>query len=114
MDPVGMQSLLARLNAAREALSQGAASASASVAPRAQAASKPVDFGALLKQSVDGVDGAQKQATALTERFQLGDPKVSLEETMVAVQKASLSFQQLVQIRNRVIAAYHDVMNMQV
>ncbi|HSV16883.1 MAG TPA: flagellar hook-basal body complex protein FliE, partial [Casimicrobiaceae bacterium] len=71
-------------------------------------------FGALLKASVDGVDHAQTQATTLANRFQLGDPKVSLEETMVAVQKASQSFQQLVQIRNRVIAAYHDVMNMQV
>jgi flagellar hook-basal body complex protein FliE len=77
-------------------------------------AAKGVDFGALLKRSLDGVDNAQAQATTLAEKFQLGDPKVSLEETMVSVQKASLSFQQLVQIRNRVIAAYHDVMNMQV
>jgi flagellar hook-basal body complex protein FliE len=114
MDPVGMQSLLAKLNAAREALGSGVGPASASLAPSVQPAAKPVDFGALLKQSLDGVDGAQQRATALTEKFQLGDPKVSLEETMVAVQKASLSFQQLVQIRNRVIAAYHDVMNMQV
>jgi flagellar hook-basal body complex protein FliE len=113
MDPVGMETLLAKLNAAREAVSQGIGPAHASVATRT-AAPKGVDFGAMLKQSLDGVDGAQAQATTLAERFQLGDPKVSLEETMVAVQKASLSFQQLVQIRNRVVAAYHDVMNMQV
>jgi flagellar hook-basal body complex protein FliE len=115
MDPVGMQSLLSKLNAAREAMSQGIGPAPGAGPAAARAgAPKSVDFGALLKRSVDGVDGAQAQATKLTERFQLGDPKVSLEETMVAVQKASLSFQQLVQIRNRVIAAYHDVMNMQV
>jgi flagellar hook-basal body complex protein FliE len=77
-------------------------------------AAKGVDFGTLLKQSIDGVDDAQVQAGRLAEQFQLGNPKVTLEETMVAVQKASLSFQQAVQIRNRVIAAYHDVMNMQV
>jgi flagellar hook-basal body complex protein FliE len=123
MDPVGMESLLARLNAAREALGQGGAAVqragarldalgagSAAAAP----AGKTVDFGALLKQSLDGVDNAQVQAGSLAEQFQLGSPKVTLEETMVAVQKASLSFQQAVQIRNRVIAAYHDVMNMQV
>jgi flagellar hook-basal body complex protein FliE len=123
MDPVGMETLLARLNAAREALGQGGAAVQrtgarlealgaggASAAP----ASKAVDFGSLLKQSLDGVDNAQVQAGSLAEQFQLGNPKVTLEETMVAVQKASLSFQQAVQIRNRVIAAYHDVMNMQV
>jgi flagellar hook-basal body complex protein FliE len=121
MDPIGMETLLAKLNAAREAMSHGVSSARAS-GPTLEPgrglepgrAPKGVDFGALLKQSLDGVDHAQAQATTLAEKFQLGDPKVSLEETMVAVQKASLSFQQLVQIRNRVIAAYHDVMNMQV
>jgi flagellar hook-basal body complex protein FliE len=113
MDPIGMESLLAKLNAAREAVSQGIGPAPGAAAARAQAP-KGVDFGALLKQSLDGVDGAQAQAATLAQKFQLGDPKVSLEDTMVAVQKASLSFQQLVQIRNRVIAAYHDVMNMQV
>ena len=117
MDPVGMESLLAKLNAAREALSQGVgptAGAGALRGAQGAAGAKPVDFGALLKTSLDGVDRAQSQAASLADRFQLGDPKVSLEETMVAVQKASLSFQQLVQIRNRVVAAYHDVMNMQV
>ena len=112
MDPVGMESLLAKLNAAREALGGSAASAPAAAA-RLHGAPK-VDFGALLKDSLDGVDRSQVQATRMSEQFQLGNPKVTLEETMVAVQKASLSFQQLVQIRNRVVAAYHDVMNMQV
>ena len=68
----------------------------------------------MLKRTLDGVDAAQSQSTTMAAKFQLGDPSVTLEETMVAVQKASLSFQQLVQIRNRVVAAYHDVMNMQV
>jgi len=115
MDPVGMESLLARLNAAREALSQGVEAAAGGIArPGVPKAAQGVDFGSLLKASVDGVDRVQTQASTLANQFQLGDPKVSLEETMVAVQKASLSFQQLVQIRNRVVAAYHDVMNMQV
>ena len=113
MDPVGMDALLAKLNTAREALSHGIGPAPGLPAAGA-GAPKAVDFGAVLKRSLDHVDGAQAKAASLAERFQLGDPKVSLEETMVSVQKASLSFQQLVQIRSRVIAAYHEVMNMQV
>jgi flagellar hook-basal body complex protein FliE len=115
MDPVGMETLLAKLSAAREALSQGVSSgARLGPALEPDARRKGVDFGALLKRKPRRRRHAQAQATTLAEKFQLGDPKVSLEETMVSVQKASLSFQQLVQIRNRVIAAYHDVMNMQV
>ena len=116
MDPVGMESLLSKLNAAREALSHGIG-ASASLGNNKKTTTtntKNKKNNALLKASVDGVDRAQTQATTLADRFQLGDPKVSLEETMVAVQKASLSFLLLVQIRNRVIAAYHVVMIMQV
>ena len=122
MDPVGMESLLAKLQAAREVVGRGFGPAAgpaalgglgpAGAAPAAGAAK--VDFGAMLKRTLDGVDAAQSQSTTMAEKFQLGDPSVTLEETMVAVQKASLSFQQLVQIRNRVVAAYHDVMNMQV
>ena len=116
MDPVGMESLLAKLQAAREVVTRGVAPSpgAAALAGTAAGPSAKVDFGAMLKRTLDGVDAAQAQSTTMAEKFQLGDPTVSLEETMVAVQKASLSFQQLVQIRNRVVAAYHDVMNMQV
>src|SRR4051812_2953590 len=66
MDPVGMETLLAKLNAAREAMSQGVSSAHApahgAAAPRG---AKSVDFGALLKQSLDGVDRVQTQATSM-------------------------------------------------
>lgn len=68
----------------------------------------------MLKASVDHVDATQSKANTLMQQFQLGDPKVSLEETMVAMQKASLEFQEVVQVRNRVVAAYHDIMSMQV
>ena len=118
MDPVGMESLLAKLQAAREVFTRGvtppAGLGAAAATAGAAGPSAKVDFGAMLKRTLDGVEAAQAQSTTMAEKFQLGDPTVSLEETMVAVQKASLSFQQLVQIRNRVVAAYHDVMNMQV
>ena len=46
--------------------------------------------------------------------FELGVPDSSLNEVMISMQKANLSFQQMVQVRNRLVSAYHDIMNMQV
>jgi flagellar hook-basal body complex protein FliE len=109
MDPVGMQQLVNALNAAREALGAGLHARAPQAAPVQKA-----DFAQLLKASLDRVDASQSKANTLMQQFQLGDPKVSLEETMVAMQKANLEFQEIVQIRNRVVSAYHDIMNMQV
>jgi flagellar hook-basal body complex protein FliE len=106
IEPLGMDALLARLNAARE-LTQRLPVAT----PKAAA---PVDFASALKQTLARVDAAQSAAQTQAERFQLGDPKVSLEETMVSLAKANVAFQQLVQVRNKVVAAYHDIMNMQI
>jgi flagellar hook-basal body complex protein FliE len=74
----------------------------------------PADFAAALKASIEGVDASQKASSQLQQRFQLGDSTVTLEDTMVAMAKANLSFQQMVQVRNKVIAAYHDIKNMPV
>jgi flagellar hook-basal body complex protein FliE len=71
-------------------------------------------FADALAQAMNGVDGAQNEAAELAQKFQLGDPKVSLEEAMISMQKANVSFQAAVQVRNRLVSAYHDVMNMQV
>jgi flagellar hook-basal body complex protein FliE len=107
MDPISMASLLAKLQEARAVVS------GLPVAPSAAAAGS-VDFAALLKGSIDRVDQAQGSATRMAEKFQLGDPKVTLEDTMVALQKANVSFQAALQIRNRVVSAYHDIMNLQI
>jgi flagellar hook-basal body complex protein FliE len=72
------------------------------------------DFGDVLARALEATDSGQRQASELSNKFQLGDPAVSLEETMIAMQKANLSFQTLVQVRNRFVSAYHDIMNMQV
>lgn len=117
MDPVSMNSLLAKLEAARTALGATPAAAARATLPAAMtgaAATTPVDFAALLRKSLAAVDQTQQQASGLADRFQVGDSRVSLEETMVALAKANVSFQQLVQVRNRMISAYHDVMNMQI
>jgi flagellar hook-basal body complex protein FliE len=117
MDPISMDSLLAKLQAAREAtraLPTSMTPAAAASGSAGVAAPKSIDFAAMLKGSLDKVDQAQTTATKMAEQFQLGDPKVTLEDSMVALQKANVSFQAALQVRNRVVAAYHDIMNLQI
>lgn len=71
-------------------------------------------FAKALSQALDAVNGAQSEASALSREFQLGNTSVSLEETMIAMQKSSIAFQTAVQVRNRVVSAYNDIMNMPV
>lgn len=72
------------------------------------------EFGALLKASVDKVNQVQTQASQLTGAFESGDPDVNLTEVMVAIQKANVSFQAMTQVRNHLVSAYKEIMNMQV
>ncbi|HEX4327062.1 MAG TPA: flagellar hook-basal body complex protein FliE [Burkholderiales bacterium] len=71
-------------------------------------------FADLLAKALDSVDGAQADAATSANKFQLGDPQVSLEDAMISMQKANVSFQAAVQVRNRLVSSYHDIMNMQV
>ncbi len=50
----------------------------------------------------------------MAQNFSAGDPNVNLQDVMVNLQKASMSFQQMVQVRNRLVTAYQDIMNMPV
>lgn len=79
-----------------------------------QTAQTQVDFSELLKQSVDKVNETQLNAQQLAEAFQKGDPNVQMAEVMVALQKSSLSFQAMLQVRNKLVSAYQEIMNMQV
>lgn len=71
-------------------------------------------FADALDKALESTAYAQRQAGDLSRKFQLGDATVSLEETMIAGLKAHVSFQALVQVRNRMVSAYNDIMNMQV
>ncbi len=72
------------------------------------------DFSSLLKSSVDKVNDVQQQAGQLTRAFETGDKDVALADVMIGLQKANLSFQAMTQVRNRLVSAYQDVMNMQI
>ncbi|MCK2127335.1 flagellar hook-basal body complex protein FliE [Thauera aromatica] len=67
-----------------------------------------------LAASIDRINRLQQQAGAKGLAFQSGAPGVELDDLMVDMQKASLAFQMGVQVRNRLVSAYRDIMNMQV
>jgi flagellar hook-basal body complex protein FliE len=71
------------------------------------------DFAGALKSSLNEVARLQNQATQASKDFTVGDPNTSLQDVMVAMQKSTIAFQQAVQVRNKLVQAYHDVMNMQ-
>ena len=76
--------------------------------------STKVSFSDALKASLQNVSNSQIQADEMGKRFAAGDDSVSLSDSMIAMQKASISFQATVQVRNKLVSAYHDIMNMQV
>lgn len=71
-------------------------------------------FSGALKGALQSVSASQNEATRLQQEVQMENPKVSLEETMVAIQKAQIGFQATLHVRNRMVQAYTDIMNMQV
>ena len=72
------------------------------------------NFSNLMQDSIKEVNEAMQESRAMTTRFEMGDPSVSLAEVMVNSQKAGLQFQAVAEIRNRVLSAYKEVMNMPV
>ncbi|MBI3222409.1 MAG: flagellar hook-basal body complex protein FliE [Nitrosomonadales bacterium] len=73
-----------------------------------------VDFANVLKSSLDSVAQAQAKSEDMQKAFVLGDDRVSLSDTMIAMQKAGIGLQTTVQVRNKFVQAYNDIMNMQV
>ena len=71
-------------------------------------------FSTLLKASIEGVNQVQVSAGEMAAAFESGDPTVTLPEVMIALQKASLSFQAMTEVRNQLVSAYQEIMNMQV
>ena len=71
-------------------------------------------FGDALKSALHAVSASQADATRLQHAVQLENPGVSLEDTMMAIQRAQIGFQATLHVRNRMVQAYTDIMNMQV
>jgi flagellar hook-basal body complex protein FliE len=104
MNTSGIDQLLQELNAA----------AAKAAGKEANSAGDVPEFGEMLKTALDQVNGAQAEATRMQSEFDQGAPNANLHEVMVSLQKASLSFQTMVQVRNRLVSAYQEIMNMSV
>ena len=71
-------------------------------------------FTGAMKSALHNVSAAQNESVKMQREVQLENPTVSLEDTMVAIQKAQIGFQATLHVRNRMVQAYTDIMNMQV
>ncbi|MBI6882540.1 flagellar hook-basal body complex protein FliE [Pseudomonas putida] len=71
-------------------------------------------FAGELRDSIRRINEAQAGSAAKAKAFQLGDPTVALNDVMVDMQKAGIQFQMGVQVRNKLVTAYKEVMNMAV
>ena len=80
--------------------------------PPVQETGASTDFSSLLQQSISSVNDTQQRATKMVESFETGASNLSLAEVMVETQKANVSFQAMLQVRNKLVEAYKDVMNM--
>jgi len=134
IDSSRIEAMMAQLKAAasRPAAGPGASSAASALASggigslggigglgkpggaEAAESSSKVSFSDALKAQLDNVSKAQDHAEDMGKKFASGDDSVSLSDTMIAMQKASITFQATVQVRNKLVSAYHDIMNMQV
>ncbi len=115
IDSSRIESMLAQMRAAAQRPQTEALGGLASSAglQKTQSAGK-VDFAEALKASLNQVNQVQVEAEKLGKNFALGDDSVSLSDVMISGQKANISFQATVQVRNKLVSAYHDIMNMQV
>ena len=82
--------------------------------PAADASVSRSDFSELLTKALSVVNGQQQDAEKLAEAFQKGDPNVQMSEVMVSLQKAGVSFQAMLEVRNKLVSAYQEIMNMQI
>ncbi|MES2663026.1 MAG: flagellar hook-basal body complex protein FliE [Pseudomonadota bacterium] len=69
-------------------------------------------FSEVLSKSLSEVNELQKHSTTLKNRFEMGDQNVSLSDVMIASQKASIGFEAVIQVRNKIVDAYKEIMNM--
>lgn len=105
MSENGIESVLGQIRA-MSSMAQGPAATTAD-------AGRP-EFAGLLQESVNKVNEIQQTAGNLATAFEAEDPNVDLAQVMIAVEKSGLAFQALTQVRNKLISAYQEIMNMPV
>jgi flagellar hook-basal body complex protein FliE len=88
-----------------------AQAANTSLAPQ-QAPAAASGFDKIVSNAIDKVNDTQNQASRMQQAFELGDPSADLASVMLTQAKAQVSFSAMNQVRNRLVSAYQDIMNM--
>lgn len=76
--------------------------------------SGPSEFASLLSKGIDSVNQTDQKASQMAAAFQRGEPGVELPQVMIEMQKAQVGFRAVTEVRNRLVSAYQEIMNMQV
>jgi len=105
MDTRGIEQMIGQLKATTE-LAAGKGSSVQSTGG--------ADFAQALQGALQQVSQVQESAQQMTQDFSAGDSNVNLQDVMINLQKANISFQQMVQVRNKLVTAYQDIMNISV
>lgn len=116
IDSSRIESMLAQLKASAQRPQVDALAKASAQAMQMTAAptTGKVDFSDVLKASLNQLNQGQVKAEQVGQNFAMGDDSVSLSDVMITGQKASISFQATVQVRNKLVTAYQSIMNMQV
>jgi flagellar hook-basal body complex protein FliE len=111
-----IEAMMAQLHAAARMPSDAMHGTNPMTVPVDPAALKgsQIGFAEAMKNTLDQVSATQKTAEQLSQRFSTGDDSVNLSDVMIATQKGSIALQAVVQVRNKLVSAYHDVLNMAV
>ena len=109
MSDIAINQVLAQMRS-MQALAQGQAAGAASAAETVSNS----QFSNLMTQSIADVNASMQESKAVTAAFESCDPSVSLAEVMITAQKASLQFTGMTEVRNKLLNAYQEVMNMPV
>ena len=116
MSNMTIDSVLAQIRTLQAQTKLGTSPVAKPAAPSAAAANAPaadrVTFSNVLKQGLDAVNATQTKAADYAARFERGDQNLSLSQVMLQAQKADVSFRATVEVRNRLVTAYQEIMNM--
>ncbi len=114
MNEIGPQQLLQQIRSMNQALNAPQMPSQPGVAPTTTPSTTGTSFGTLLKSTLDGVNEAQQTSKVMKQAYVTGTSDASLAEVMIASEKADISFRAVTEVRNKLVQAYQDIMNMPV
>ncbi len=113
MNEIGPQQLLAQIRSMNQALNAPQMPSQPGGMPTTPSKTD-TSFGSLLKNTLDGVNETQQTSKAMKQAYVAGTSDASLAEVMIASEKANISFRAVTEVRNKLVQAYQDIMNMPV